>query len=122
MVLGEAEVESWEKVLLNQGEVLVVVNTARHHGLPPLAGQNMQRALFTQWTPDNKHVNVLPNTTHLDPPADPLLKKFFGPFGQQEVPTYGQLLFVCVWGGCSRIWGWPWRTFGMPLLTPPSPG
>ena len=95
--------ERWDEVLLNQGEVLVMVSTARHHGLPAPAGQDMQGALFTQWTPDKKHVNVLPNTTHLDPPTDPLLKKFLGTLEQQEVPTYGQLLFVG--GGWRPIWG-----------------
>ena len=66
--LGDGEVESWNEVLLNQGEVLVMVTTARHHGLPPPAPQYMQRALFTLWTPNKKHVNVLHNTTHHDPP------------------------------------------------------
>ena len=92
--LGEVEVERWEEALLNQGEVLVMVRTARHHGLLTPAGQDMQGALFMQWTPDKKHVNVLPNTTHLDPPSDPLLKKILGTLDHQEVPTYGQLLLL----------------------------
>ena len=33
--LGEAQVERWDEVLLNQGDVLIMVSTARHHGLPP---------------------------------------------------------------------------------------
>ena len=32
--LGEATEERWDEVLLQQGEVLVLVSTARHHGLP----------------------------------------------------------------------------------------
>ena len=32
--LGEATQERWDQILLQQGEVLVLVSTARHHGLP----------------------------------------------------------------------------------------
>ena len=59
----------------------------------------MQGALFTHWSPDKKHVNVLPNTTHLNPLTKPLLKKLLGTLHQQAVPTYGHLLFV--WGGLA---------------------
>ena len=45
--LGEARVERWDEVLLNQGEVLIMVSTTRHHGLPTPPGQEMQGALFT---------------------------------------------------------------------------
>ena len=82
-----AQVERWDEVLLNQGVVLVMVSTARHHGFPPFDGQDMQGALITQWTPNKKHVDVLPKTTHLDPPIDPLLKKFLGTLEQQELST-----------------------------------
>ena len=36
--LGEATEERWDEVLLQQGEVLVFVTTAWHHGLPPPPG------------------------------------------------------------------------------------
>ena len=49
--LGEATEERWDEVLLEQGEVLLMVSTARHHGLPSPLGQKMHRALFTPWTP-----------------------------------------------------------------------
>ena len=45
--LGEATEERWDEVLLQQGEVLVMVSTARHPGLPSPPGQQMQGALFT---------------------------------------------------------------------------
>ena len=67
--LEEATEERWDEVLLEQGEVLVLVSTARHHGLPSPPGQQMQGALFTQWTPDRRISGVKPNTTHLDPPT-----------------------------------------------------
>ena len=40
----------------------MMVTTARHHAPPP-PGQDMQGALFTQWTPDKKHVHLVPNTS-----------------------------------------------------------
>ena len=70
--LGEAKEERWDEVLLQQGEVPVLVSTARdHHVLPSAPGQEMQGALFTQWTPDRRHSGVKPNITHLDPPPPP---------------------------------------------------
>ena len=109
------------RVLFNQGELVVMVSIACHHGLPPPGGQEMQGALFTQWTPDNKHVNVLPNTTHLDPPTDPPLKNFLGTLEQQEVCTYGQLLFV--WGGLEAHLGLAVEDLRDDVFNPPpTPG
>ena len=99
--LGEATEERWDEVLLQQGEVLVMVSTARHHGLPSPPGQQMQGALFTQWTPDRRHSGVKPNTTHLDPPTPLELKDCLGLLGWgggegEDVPTFGQLLLLGV--------------------------
>ena len=55
-----------------------MASTTRHHGLPLPPGQQMHVALFTQWTPDKKHVSIVPNTTYLDLPTDPNLKQFLG--------------------------------------------
>ena len=76
--LGEATEEGWDEVLLEQGEVLVMVSTARHRGLPSPPGQTMQGALFTQLTPDRRHSGVKPNTTHLDPLTPLELKDCLG--------------------------------------------
>ena len=98
--LGEATEERWDEVLLQQGEVLVMVSTPRHHGLPSPPGEQMQEALFMQWTPDRRHSGVKPNTTHLDPPHPLELKDCldliaFGGEGE-DVPTFGQLLLFGV--------------------------
>ena len=87
MALGEAEVERWEEVLLNQEEILVMLSTDRHHGLPPPAGQDMQGAVFTPWTPHKKDLNMLPNTTHLDPPTVMPLKTILGILGSKRSPS-----------------------------------
>ena len=97
--LGKATEERWDEVLLEQGEVLVMVSTARHHGLPSPPGQKMQGALFTQWTPDGPHSGVKPNTTHPDPPTPLELKDCLGllEWGVgEDVPTFGQLLLLGV--------------------------
>ena len=54
---------------LQRGDVLLMVATSRHHGMPPLPGaqDGLQGALFNLWTPDTKHRHHQPNTTHLDP-------------------------------------------------------
>ena len=87
--------ERWDEVLLNQGEFLVMVSTARHHGLPPPAGQDMQGALFTQWTPDKNHANVLPNTTHLGPPLTRYSRNFWEPLSSKRSPRMGNSFW---WG------------------------
>ena len=94
---GEATEERWDEVLLEEGEVLVMVSTARHHGLPSPPGQKMQGALLTQWTPDRRHSGVKPNTTHLDPPTPLELKDCLGllEWGVgEDVPTFRQLLLL----------------------------
>ena len=59
-----------DQVLLNQGDIPIMVSTTRHHGAspPPQAppGQDMQGTLFTKWTPDKRHASVVPNATFFD--------------------------------------------------------
>ena len=98
-VLGEATEERWDEVLVEQGEVLARVSTARHHGLPSPPGQKMQGALFTQWTPNRRHSGVKPNTMHLDPPTPLVLKDCLRMLEWgvgEDVPTFGQLLLLGV--------------------------
>ena len=85
----------------------------------PPAGQDMQGALFTQWTTNKKHVSVLPNTTNLDPPLPPCSRNFWGPLTSKRSPHMANFF---LWGwGWRPIWGWPWRTFGTMFSTPPKP-
>ena len=90
--LLEATEEGWDEVLLQHGEVLLLVSTARHHRLPSPPGQEMQGALFTQGTPNWRHSRVKPNKTHLDPPLPMELKDCLGLVGGEDMPTFGQLL------------------------------
>ena len=39
--------ERWDEVLLNQGEILIMLSTTRHHGFsPPAPSQDMQGGVF----------------------------------------------------------------------------
>ena len=104
--LGEATDERWDEVLLQQG------GGPRHgqhcpvDGLPSPSGEQMQGALFTQWTPDRRHSGFKQNTTHLDPPTPLELKDCLGLLGWggegEDVPTFGQLLLLGV-GSEARV-------------------
>ena len=107
--------ERWDEVLLNQGEFLITVSTARHHGDPPPPRQNMQGTLFTQWTPTKSMPTCCPTPPTSTSPLTYCSRKFLGTLEQQEVPTYGQLLFRGAW---RPIWCWLWRNSGMMFSTP----
>ena len=67
--LEEAEEVRWDTIQLARGDMLLMLATSRHHGLPPLpdSKDRPQWALFNLWTPDPRHRHHEPNTTHLDP-------------------------------------------------------
>ena len=68
--LGDAGEPRWDSIQLQRGDMLLMVATSRHHGMPALPDyqDGLQGALFNLWTPVPRHRHHLPNTTHLDPP------------------------------------------------------
>ena len=74
--LGEAGEARWDTIQLHRGDMLLMVATSRHHGLPahPDSKDGLQGALFNLWTPDPRHKHHQANTTHLDaiPPKEAL--------------------------------------------------
>ena len=64
--LGEARSDTFQ---LQRGDMLLMVATSCHHGLPALtdAKDGLQGAFFNLLTPDPRHRHHQPNTTHLDP-------------------------------------------------------
>ena len=68
--LGEAGEAHQHTILLQRGDMLLMVATSCHHGLAALpdSKDELQGALFNLWTPDPRHRRHQPNTTHLDPP------------------------------------------------------
>ena len=66
--LGEVGEARWDTVELHRGDMLLMVATSRHHGLPALpdSKDGLQGALFNLWTPDPRHKHHQANTTHLD--------------------------------------------------------
>ena len=55
----------WDTIQLQRGDMLLMVATSRHHGMPALpdSKDGLQGALF-----NSRHRHHQPNTTHLDPP------------------------------------------------------
>ena len=83
----------------------------------------MEGALFTQWTPDQRHSWVKPNTTHLDPPLPLELKDRLALLdwvGGEDVPTFGQLLLLGV-GSEARVGLAWWATSSAPPEVEPGP-
>ena len=66
--LGEAGEARWDTSQLHRGDMLLMVATSRHHGLPtpPDSKDGLHGALFNLWTPDRAHKHHKPNTTDLD--------------------------------------------------------
>ena len=67
--LAEAAEVRWDTIERHRGDMLLMVATSRHHGMPPLPGaqDGLQGALFNLWTPNANYRHHQPNTTHLDP-------------------------------------------------------
>ena len=55
--LGDAGNVQWDTRQLQRGDMLLIVATSRHHGMPALpdSKDGVQWALFNLWTPDAKH-------------------------------------------------------------------
>ena len=108
--------ERWDEVLLNQGKVLVMVSTARHHGLPP----PHPLAKTCKWPCSRSGPPTISMSTCCPTPptsTPPLLKKFLGTLEQRKVPTYGQLLFFL--GGLIARLGLAVEDLRDDIFTPP---
>ena len=105
--LGEAAVVRWDTIHLQRGDMLLMVATCRHHGMPALPGakDGLQRALFNLWTPDAKHRHHQPDTTHLDPPPPLDTLAVAGDLSSRDCPSVDQLLWVGK-GAVGRVGLW----------------
>ena len=105
--LGEAGEARWDTVQLHRGDMLLMVATSRHHGLPahPDSKDGLQGALFNLWTPDPRHKHHQANTTHLDaiPPKEAL--DVAGDLSSWDVPSVDQVLWVGK-GAVGRVGLW----------------
>ena len=92
--LGEAEEVRWGTIQPQRVDMLVVVATSRHHGMPALpdSKDGLQRALFNLWTP--RHRRHQPNATHLDPPPPPEALAIAGDLSSWDCPSVDQVLWV----------------------------
>ena len=105
--LGEAGEARWNTVELHRGDMLLMVATSRHHGLPALPDykDGLQGALFHLWTPDRRHKHHQPNTTHLaaTPPKEAL--DVAGDLSSWNFPRVDQVLWVGK-GAVGRVGLW----------------
>ena len=93
--LGDAGEVPWDTIQLKREDMLLMVATSRHHGMPAVPDSNdgVREALFNLWTPDAKHRLHLPNTTHLDPPPPGALA-VAGDLSSWDCPSVHQELWV----------------------------
>ena len=94
--LGDAREVRWDTIHLQRGDMLLMVASSHHHGMPalPASKDGLQGALFNLWTPDAKHRHHQPNTTHLD--ASPLHEALAiaGDLSSWDLPSVDQALWV----------------------------
>ena len=105
--LGEAGEARWDTVELHRGDMLLMVATSRHHGLPALpdAKDGLQGALFNLWTPDPRHKHHQPNTTHLDATPPKEAPDVAGDLSNWDLPGVDQVLWVGK-GAVGRVGLW----------------
>ena len=105
--LGEAGEARWDTIQLHRGDMLLMVATSRHHGLPahPDSKDGLQGASFNLWTPDPRHKHHQANTTHLDaiPPKEAL--DVAGDLSSWDLPSVDQVLWVGK-GAVARVGLW----------------
>ena len=102
---------------LQRGDMLLMVATSRHHGMPALSDSKdgLQVALFDLLTPDSRHRHHHPNTTHLGPPSPRGLGRCRGFVQYRTAPVWTR---CCGWG---RGWLGGWGGGRRVLPRPSSP-
>ena len=119
--LGEAGEARRDTVELHRGDMLLMVATSRHHGLPALpdSKDGLQGALFNLWTPDPRHKHHQANTTHLDatPPKEAL--NVAGDLSSWDFSSLDQVLWVGK-GAVGRVGLWEGDAAEALFADPPS--
>ena len=117
--LGEAGEARWDTVELQRGDMLLMVATSRHHGLPALpdSKDGLQGALFHLTTPDPRHKHHQPNTTHLDPNPPRRPWRLRGICPAWSSPAWTR---CCGWGR-GRLGGWGCGRGMLPRPSSPTP-
>ena len=97
----------WNTIQLQRGDMLLMVATSRHHGLPALpdSKDGLQGELFNLWTPDRAHKHHQPNTTHLDPSPPNEALDIAGDLSSWDFPSVDQVLWVGK-GAVGRVGLW----------------
>ena len=105
--LGEAGEARWDTVELHRGDMLSMVATSRHHGLPALpdSKDGLQGALFNLCTPtpDTNTTSPTPHTWTPPPPRRPL--DVAGDLSSWDLPSVDKVLWVGK-GAVGRVGLW----------------
>ena len=99
---GELGEVRWDTIELQRRDMLVMVATGRHHGMPALpdSKDGLQGALFNLWTPNAKHRhNARPIPRTWTPPSPEALA-VAGDLSGWDCPSVDQLL----WVGKGVVW------------------
>ena len=107
MALGETGEAHLDTIRLQRGDMLLMVATSRHHGLPALpdSKDGLQGALFHLWTPDRARKHHQPNTTHLNPTPPKEALEVARVLSSWEFPCPDQVLWVGK-GAVGRVGLW----------------
>ena len=105
--LGEAGEARWDTIQLQRGDMLLMVDTSHHHGLPALPDfkDGLQGALFNLGTPDRAHKHHQPNTTHLDPTSPEEALHVAGDLSSWDFPGVDHVSLVGK-GAVGRVGFW----------------
>ena len=95
-VLGDAGDAQWDAIEPQRGDMLLMVATSHHHGMParPDSKDGLQGALFNLWTLDPRHRHHQPNTTHLDPTPSQEALAIARDLSSWDFPSVDQVLWV----------------------------
>ena len=106
--LGEAGEARWDTVELHRGDMLLMVATSRHHGLPALpdSKDGLQGLFFTCGppTPDTNTTSPTPHTWTPPPPPKEALN-VAGDLSTWDFPSVDQVLWVGK-GAVGRVGLW----------------
>ena len=87
----------WDEVLVNQGEVLIMVSTTRLHASPP--GPTNAGGPVHAMDPRHKAPKCGANAAYLELQNETKLKRFLGALDERHVSTLGQTVFMGLGGG-----------------------
>ena len=121
--LGEAGDARWDTVELHRGDMLLMVATSRHHGLPALpdSKNGLHGALFNLWTPTPDTNTTRPTPHTWTPPPSKEALDVAGDLSSWDCPSVDQVLWVGK-GAVGRVGLWEGEAAQALFADPPPDG